>query len=361
VRPDGLSSRAANTPPVSILIPAWREYGTIEACIAALQAVDYPQWEAIIIAGGDDGTYQAARNACRDVQHFRVIEQPPRGKNAALNAGYRLAQGEIIVLLDADSRVTPGWLRALVAPLATSNKAGARVSTGTYFPLRRTALSQAEQMEKIVHMQIAQGTGMQGSGSIALQRSVLEELGLFPEDVRVGVDWDLSVRLAALGVTGVVCHDAVLYTDRPATLYEYWRNEVRWRRAHFTSLFRHRHHFLKNVPSTFLSLYIYGLGWFSVFFSLSTGLVLLCGKAAFRFTMLRLWLLFWGWLLMRRAVLAVQVAVYTHNANWLKLIGIPPLQLLLTLFAIVPAVVTCTRQRFHFKGPRSHKDLYARD
>src|SRR5690348_259313 len=45
-------------PSVSVLIPAWREAATIEACLHRLQQVQYPSWEIIVIAGGPDGTFE---------------------------------------------------------------------------------------------------------------------------------------------------------------------------------------------------------------------------------------------------------------------------------------------------------------
>src|SRR5262245_45286043 len=73
-------------PFVSVIIPAWQERGTLERCIASLRLVDYAEWEVVIVAGGLDGTYRAAVEACQGLEHFQVIEQQPRGKNAALNA-----------------------------------------------------------------------------------------------------------------------------------------------------------------------------------------------------------------------------------------------------------------------------------
>src|SRR5512133_2635959 len=57
-------------PFVSVIVPAWRERGTIESCICALRAVEYPAWEAIIVAGGPDGTYESAIECCEDLDHM---------------------------------------------------------------------------------------------------------------------------------------------------------------------------------------------------------------------------------------------------------------------------------------------------
>jgi cellulose synthase/poly-beta-1,6-N-acetylglucosamine synthase-like glycosyltransferase len=340
-------------PSVSVIVPAWNENGTLDACIRTLRTVKYPSWEAIIVAGGTDGTYEAAAGHCQDIEHFRVLRQQPSGKNAALNQGWHIARGEIVVLLDADSQVETEWLHSLVAPIDQAVLA----TTGRPVPLRRTAISQGEQMEQIASWCIRKATTLQGSGSIALHRSVIEQIGGFPEEVQVGVDWDIDARLAACGVKREFCPQAAVKTERPATLGEYWRNEVRWRRAHWASLFRHPSYFL-STPFTMVSnLYIYLLSWFAAVFTVSAGVIALTGRGDSRLVALGLWAVFAAWVLLRRAALAVEVAAYERNLRWLKLVWVPPLLLCITLAAIPWATLTLKRTNVHFKGPRLHNHV----
>ncbi len=74
-----------DAPAVSIIVPAWNERGTIERNIGALQRIDYPCWEAVIVAGGDDDTFAAARDTAAGDDRIRVLRRGPEPKNAALN------------------------------------------------------------------------------------------------------------------------------------------------------------------------------------------------------------------------------------------------------------------------------------
>jgi cellulose synthase/poly-beta-1,6-N-acetylglucosamine synthase-like glycosyltransferase len=336
-------------PSVSVIIPAWQERGTLERCIHSLRLVSYPAWEVIIVAGGPDGTYQAAVEASKGLKHVQVIEQQPRGKNAALNEGVRAASGDVIVLLDADSTVSPGWLCALVAPL----NGVIRATTGNPVPLRQTPTSRGEQMERISAWDVRNTIALQGCGSIAIRREVIKQIGWFPEDVFVGVDWDLDARLAARGVARTFCRRAVVYTERPATLREYWRNELRWRRAHLTSIIRLREHFLRDVFSAFKSLYLYTLAWFSVLLTCAAVAAILLGSPQVRSSALILWALFVAWVALRRAALAVEVAAYTRQAQWLSQVWVPPVLLFVTFVASCVASASIGRTTIHFKGPRS--------
>ncbi|MFO7166508.1 MAG: glycosyltransferase family 2 protein [Chloroflexota bacterium] len=333
---------------MSVIVPAWRERGTIERCIDALRAVDYPDWELIVVAGGPDGTYEAACQACRRLAHARVIEQPPRGKNAALNLGLRASSGAVIVVLDADSQPTPGWLQALVAPLAT----GAAASTGNPIPSRWTPFTRGERMERIDELAIRNNVVLQGSGSIALRRDALEAVGGFPEHVPVGVDWDLSARLAERGATLAFCPAATVVTERPATLAEYWHNELRWRRAHLLSLAHLRKHFLGTPRVALVNLYLYALAWLMLALTICVAVTVLIGPPGLRRNVATLWVIMVAWLALRRASLAAEVAVYTRNAGWLAYLWVPPVMLFITLIVSCIASLSLRRAGIHFKGPR---------
>jgi cellulose synthase/poly-beta-1,6-N-acetylglucosamine synthase-like glycosyltransferase len=335
-------------PAVTLIIPAWKEHGTVEILMRQLRALDYPAWDAVVVAGGSDGTYQAAQAAAADDPQIKVIEQQPRGKNAALNDAMRLASGEVIVILDADAQVDPGWLRALVGPIQGKVSA----TTGNYLPLRTTPFSLHGQMEKINTYQIRGHVFLQGSGGIALRREVIEAIGGFPEDVLVGVDWDLDARVAMAGYTRVYCPDATVYTERPATLPEWWENELRWRRAHLASAFRLSTHFLASPRMALATLYPYIVAWLCV------GVTLLA-LIAFRQTAMKtngLELAFWAtaliWTGISRLRMAVVVATYTGSPQWLRLIWTPVLLWYVTLAASFVATLSMRAMTMHFKGPR---------
>ncbi|MDQ6614888.1 MAG: glycosyltransferase family 2 protein [Actinomycetota bacterium] len=78
-----------------------------------------PEWvhEVILVdANSDDGTAEVARAIRPDIV---VISEPePRGKGSALRAGFRLATGEVIVMIDADGSMTPGEMIRLLVLLA---------------------------------------------------------------------------------------------------------------------------------------------------------------------------------------------------------------------------------------------------
>lgn len=346
-RPPVTPMRRERWPSVSVIVPAWRERLTLQDCLQSLAAVDYPDWETIVVAGGDDGTYAAALEQGHALARCRVIPQEPHGKPAALNAGLRVASGEVVVFLDADSRVEAGWLRALVAPLDAS----CRAATGWALATRLTAISRGELMERMATYEILGQTTLQGSASIAIDRSLIDELGQFPTDSYAD-DWELDTRLASRGITRAFCRDAVVRTERPSTVREYWLNEIRWRRAHLASLIHFRDYFFRDAISGLKSLYPYVLAWAAAAITVGAVIVVSIGSPDERIMASGFWAIAVAWLLLRRTSLPVEIAAFTRDRRWLRDLWVPPVLFALTLVAAVWASVTLRRVTLDFKGPR---------
>jgi cellulose synthase/poly-beta-1,6-N-acetylglucosamine synthase-like glycosyltransferase len=105
----------AGRPRVSLIIPAYDEEEVIAAKVANALALDYPRelLEVIVASdGSSDATVERARAAGAD----QVLDLPPGGKIAALNAGAERASGELLAFSDANSIWAPDALSRLLEP-----------------------------------------------------------------------------------------------------------------------------------------------------------------------------------------------------------------------------------------------------
>jgi dolichol-phosphate mannosyltransferase len=104
---------------VSIIIPTFNEAENIVPLVSQIVAIGVPILEILFVDGGStDGTRDAIRSLAAS-HPIRLIEQEPAapGLAAAIMAGARAAQGDILVVMDADLSHPPGRIKDLLAPL----------------------------------------------------------------------------------------------------------------------------------------------------------------------------------------------------------------------------------------------------
>ena len=96
---------------MTVVVPAYREAGVIAAKIDDLRANGYPgSLDILVVADGDPETAAAAERA-----GARALTGPERlGKSQALNRGFAEATTPIVVISDANNRLAPGALAAVV-------------------------------------------------------------------------------------------------------------------------------------------------------------------------------------------------------------------------------------------------------
>ncbi|MAU11470.1 MAG: hypothetical protein CL607_16730 [Anaerolineaceae bacterium] len=336
---------------VTVLVPAWQEASVISDTLHALDKVTYPAtWDVIVIAGGKDGTLELVNELVPRLSFpCTVMEQQPNGKNAALQQGLQHVTNEVVVILDADTQVSENWLRDVVAPLMQD---GVVASCGNFFPAQTTPISMLEQMTKIAAYNIHHQTILQGSGSIAVYRNVLEAVGGFPEYIKVGVDWDLDVRISEKGYGKAFAESAKVVTQRPATLAEFWKNEVRWRRAHMQSLLRQFAAGEGSLLQRILAWRFYIVAFIPLVLLLLIGISALLGFGQVALTFIGILVLFLIWSLGRQSTLPVEISLYTGESHWNKLLPVPALILLVQWAAAWMATLSLRKTTVHFKGPR---------
>ena len=114
-------SRLATMPPVklSILMPVYNEVATLQSAVKRVLDVDYPVEIELVIV--DDGSTDGTRAlypqwACED--RVRIHEKPTNeGKGSAIRTGAGLANGDYVIMCDADLEYAPEEIPSLLAPI----------------------------------------------------------------------------------------------------------------------------------------------------------------------------------------------------------------------------------------------------
>jgi len=185
-----------NTPPaVSFIVIGLNEAETLGECLRSIVDCDYPS-ERMEIIYVDSGSTDGSLKIARAFDCVRVIELDDDNPNAAKgrNAGWRVAEGDLIHFVDGDCVLEADWLKAAVTALADPEVA---VVFGRIDENSPTFWGQ------IMGADWSRPPGeVKYCGGIALTRNSLRDsIGFFPEEISGGEEpvWCARIRHAGGG------------------------------------------------------------------------------------------------------------------------------------------------------------------
>jgi GT2 family glycosyltransferase len=213
-----------DNPLLSVIIPHYNGAHHLPPCFNALRAQTYPHLEIILVDNGS--TDESLTLTRRDFPEVKIIELSQNlGFAGAINRGIEQAEGEIIIPLNNDTEVASGWAEALVDTLQKYHDAGIIASKILLFGRRDTLHSagdgfgtdgiplnrgvwQKDEGQFDNDTYIFGGCG----GAVAYRREMLEDIGLFDEDLFMYLeDVDLNWRAQLAGYRAVFAPKAVVY------------------------------------------------------------------------------------------------------------------------------------------------------
>lgn len=233
-------------PSVSIIVPSFNEGVVIERSLASLLQLHYPALEIIVVDDGssDDTAARARQLEGRQGNHtVRVLQQRNQGKAMALNNGIRHAHGELIMSVDADSRLDPASLLYAV-PHFEDPKVGA-VAGNVKIVNRRNLITKLQALEYIEGLNMVRRS--QGyfravnviPGPLGVfRRTVLEEVGGYDDDT-FAEDCDITIKILAHRWKIEYEPYAITWTEAPETVNAFFRQRYRWTRGILQSLRKH--------------------------------------------------------------------------------------------------------------------------
>ena len=247
---------------VSVIIPCRNEAERIETVLEAIRVQDCPVHEAIVVDNrSTDQTravverYQRARRGWP----LRIVDCSVPGAAAALNAGIRAAEGEIIVRIDGHSQPKPDYVRRCVDALGGGDRRGvvggvweiAPGGAGIFARATAQAISHRLGTGGAAYREPHARCGPEDVDTVpfgCFRKSLWAELGGYDDSLLVVEDCDLNYRIRAAGYR-VVLDPAIrcTYFARPTLRslarqyfrYGWWKRQMlkkhprslRWRQA----------------------------------------------------------------------------------------------------------------------------------
>lgn len=174
---------------ISVIIPAHNEENYIGLTLDAVNRQNYPHFEVIVVANGcTDRTPTIAFNACH-----RLVVLSNKGLGVARNLGAKLARGELLLFLDADTLLEPGALETVAHKFTREHAAGT-------FRCRPDGERRAYRVIYLVKNFLHRWSIHQGSSGVILcwKNDFLTAHG-FDEALQVRENSELIKRLRAFG------------------------------------------------------------------------------------------------------------------------------------------------------------------
>jgi GT2 family glycosyltransferase len=214
----------------SVIIPNWNGAVHLPACLDTLRRQTFKDRETIVVDNGStDNSLDLLAERYPEVQ---IVALPHNlGYAGGCNAGLRAAQGEVLVILNNDTEVTPTWLAELVISLDRHPDAGMATpkvllwddrtrlhTTGDY--VRTSGIPDSRGVWQRDEGQFDDQIYVFGAAGVApaYRRTMLEDTGLFDASFSSYCeDVDLSWRAQLAGYRCVYAPRSVLYHKVSAT------------------------------------------------------------------------------------------------------------------------------------------------
>jgi glycosyltransferase involved in cell wall biosynthesis len=197
------------TPPrASVVIPAYRRAGPLRELLDGLVSECAAAGNVEVIVSDDGSGAEVAEVVAAYAPRFarlKYVTGENAGPGVARNRGVAAASSDVLLFVDSDCLVQPGWLEALAGAI----QAGAAIAFG---PTR----SSVPWLEPFVHS-IYFEDELLGATNVAFARKTFEGLGGFRADLsRIAEDRDLFTRARASGIVPLRVAEAIV--DHPPRL-----------------------------------------------------------------------------------------------------------------------------------------------
>ena len=229
-------------PLVTVIIPTWNEENVIENTIRTVENSSYKNIEIIVIDdNSEDNTYKIAKNLEKEFTNLRVIlKKGKRGKPQSINEAMEIANGEIILMIDADARVPENYISSHIFCFSNKNVNMIFTNFEAYnFKFRPVYIIQEiyfNFVKAIFYSNIFVKMIFMGNG-VFFRRSLLEKL--LPIDPETLVDdFSMATKLSKMGVKEFYSTYPYIGIQFVSNFKDLWKQHKRWYVGGFREMFK---------------------------------------------------------------------------------------------------------------------------
>ncbi|MGH3276394.1 MAG: glycosyltransferase family 2 protein [Streptosporangiaceae bacterium] len=241
---------------VIVLIPAHNEAASIKNTISSLRRQARPPDEIIVVSDNSSDTTED-RSMLHGAKVLSTVGNSAR-KAGALNQALRqilpsLAREDLVLIMDADSQLAPGWIRCAVEALEQDPDVGGVSGTytgedgpGLLRQLQRTEFVRASRLvQRRYELWVLSGTGTM------LRVPVLWEVarergrrlpgvpGEYYDSSSITEDYEITLALKTLGYRCLCPPGCTAVTELMPTWHHLFQQRLRWQSGTLTALRRY--------------------------------------------------------------------------------------------------------------------------
>ena len=251
-------------PKVSFIIAAYNEEDSITDTIKALLKIEYPKEKKEIIIindGSKDKTREIIQSFSEKHSEIKIINKENSGKADSLNKGIKIATGELIAVVDADSYPEKDSLNKMVGYFEDR-----QVAAVTSRVLVKNTKNFIERYQDFDYNVIAWtrklldfiGSVYVTNGPLSVYRRdlVVKAGGFDPKNMTE--DIEITWNLLSKGYKTKMSYSTKVYTTVPKTLNHWIKQRVRWNLGGLQTLFKYKKFFLRgeNLFGYFVMSYV---------------------------------------------------------------------------------------------------------
>jgi glycosyltransferase involved in cell wall biosynthesis len=209
----------ADSPLVSVVVASFNMARYLPATLRSALGQTYSNVEVIVVDDGSTDDTPAVMESFLKDPRVRYVPQRNGGQASAKNRGIRESRGEFVAFLDSDDLWAPDKLALQIPLFLRSGSVG--VVYARYVEIDAEG-NEGQVNNNVFHRGLVSGPllvfNFIGFSTSVVRRECFETLGVFRDDLGMGIDYDLWLRFSP--------RYEFDYVDRPLMYYRVWAGQM---------------------------------------------------------------------------------------------------------------------------------------
>jgi cellulose synthase/poly-beta-1,6-N-acetylglucosamine synthase-like glycosyltransferase len=239
---------------ISIIIPAYNEQDTITDTIKAVTEMEYPIGKKDIIIvndGSTDRTREVVEKIIKNHKNIQLINKSNSGKANSLNQAIKVAKGELVAVVDADSYPKKNALLMMVGFFEEDENVAAVTSR----VLVKNNHNLIEKFQEFDYEIIAWDRKILDfidcvyvtNGPLSIYRKdLIKKVGGFDPKI-LTEDIEITWNLLSKGYKTNMAYSAIAYTSAPDNFKQWNKQRIRWNLGGLQTIFKYKRFFFRSV------------------------------------------------------------------------------------------------------------------